>query len=139
MHSSILSINIWSFSFFIGNSFVLSLSIRKIAFSSYLFANSNSFLLILSMLWLNDFFVFIWSLLLLSAFALSLSLFNVYCILNLYCSSRSNYRICLLLSCLIVVKCKRFLWSIRIVNFNNFFMYTFHDSRKTTIASSFLS
>jgi len=138
MHSSILSIDIWSFSFFIGNSFVSSLSIRNVAFSSYLFANNDSFLLILSMLWLNNFFVFIWSLLLLSAFALSLSLLNIYCILNLYCSSYFNYRICLLLSCLIVMKCRRFLWSIRIVSFNNSFVYILHDFKKTTIANSFL-
>ncbi len=38
------------FLFFIENSFLLSLNIRKIAFNSYLFANNNSSLLILSML-----------------------------------------------------------------------------------------
>jgi hypothetical protein len=139
IYSSILSIDIWSFSFFIGNSFLSSLSIRKIAFSSYLLINSDSSLLTLSMLWLNDFFVFIWSLLLLSASTLSLSLFKIYCILNLYCSSRSNYRTCLLLSCLIVIKCTRFLWFVRIVSFNNSSMYILHNFKKTTIASSFLS
>jgi len=36
--------------FFIENSFLFSLNIYKITFSSYLFANNNSFLLILSML-----------------------------------------------------------------------------------------
>ncbi len=139
MHSSILSIDIWSFPFFTRNSFVLSLSIRKITFSSYLFVNNDSSLLTLSMLWLNDFFVFIWSFLLLSAFALPLSLPNVYCILNLYCSSRFDYRICLLLSYLVVVKCKRFLWFVRIVSFDNSSMYTLYNFKETTIASSFLS
>ena len=139
IHSSILSIDIWSFSFSIGNSSLSSLSIRKVAFSSYLLTNSDSSSLILSMLWLNDFFVFIWSFLLLSAFALSFSLSRVYCILNLYCSSCSNHRTCLLLSCLIVIKCTRFLWFVRIVSFDNSSMYTLHNSRETTIANSFLS
>jgi len=138
IHSLILLINIWSFSFFTRNSFVSSLSIRNVAFSLCLFVNSNSFLLILSILWLNDFFVLMWSFLLLSASTLSLSLSSVYYILNLYCLSCSNYRICLLLSYLIIVKCKRFLWSIRIVSFSDSSMYTLHNSRKTTIASSFL-
>ncbi len=38
------------FFFFIKNSSLLSLNIRKVAFSSYLFINNDSFLLILSIL-----------------------------------------------------------------------------------------
>jgi len=38
------------FFFFIGNSFLLSLSIFKVVFSSYLFVKSDLFLLTLSML-----------------------------------------------------------------------------------------
>ena len=138
IHSSILSINIWSFPFSIRNSSISFRSICSVTFSSCLFANNDSFLLTLSMLWLNDSFVFIWSLLLLSASTLSLFLPRVYYILNLYYSSLSNHRTCLLLSYLIIVKCTRFLWSIRIVSSNDSFVYTLYDFKKTTIASSFL-
>ena len=139
MYSSILLINIWSFLFLIKNSSNSSLRIRKVAFSSCLLINSDSSLLILSILWLNDFFVFIWSLRLLSASALSFSFSKIYSILNLYCSSFSNYCTCLLLSFFVVMKCNKFLWFVRIVSFDASSVYTFHVLRAATIASSFLS
>ncbi len=139
IHSSILLINIWSFLFLIENFSDLSLRIRKIVFSLCLLIDNDSLLLILSMLWLNNFFVLIWSLRLLSASALPFSFSKIYSILNLYCSNFLNYRTCLLLSSFVVIKCNKFLWSVRMINFDASSVYTLHALRAATIASSFLS
>jgi hypothetical protein len=139
IHSSILLISIWSFLFSIKNFFNLSLRICKIVFSSCLLIDSDSSLLILSILWLNDFFVFIWLLRLLSASALSFSFSKIYSILILYCFNFLDHRTCLLLSSFVVMKCNKFLWSIRIVSSDASSIYTLYALRTATIASSFLS
>ena len=71
IHSLIWSFDIWSFSFSIRNYFWSSLIIFRIAFNSCSFVDSDSFLLIFRMLWLNIFLIFIWSHFLFNAFVLS--------------------------------------------------------------------
>ena len=139
MISSILSSDMWSRSFSIEYCFCSSLNIRKIALSSCLLADSDSFLLIFRILWLKTFLVFIWSLLRLSASALSFFFSEVYRIVNLYYSSNFDHRICRLLSCFVVIKCKRFLWFVNIVSSDASSAYTLHCFKKATIANNFLS
>ena len=139
IHSSILLSGICSFPISIGNCLSSSLSILSVAFNFFTFADSKPSLLTLSMLWSNNFFHFIWSLCLLSASALPFSFPGVYTIVNLYCPNSSNHRTCHRLSCLVVVNCNRFLWSVRIVNCGAPSAYTLQVSNETTMARSFLS
>ena len=137
--SSILFANIWNFFFFIEYCFLSSLIIRNIAHIFCLFVDNDSSWLILKILWSKIYFVFIWSLRLLNAFALSFSLSSVYCIVNLYCSKNFDHYICRLFNCFVVIKCKRFLWFVKIVNFDAFSTYIFHVFKNIIIASNFLS
>ena len=109
IHSSILFSDICSFSCTTEYSFLSSLMILNVMFNSCLFAESDSSLLTLRMLYLNIFLIFMWLLLLLSASALSLFFSDVYRILNLYCFSNSDYWTCCQFNCFIVVNWSRFL------------------------------
>ena len=72
MHLLILSFSICSFSCTTEYSFLSSLIILNVVFNSCLFAESNSLLLILRILYLNIFLIFMWLLLLFSTSALLL-------------------------------------------------------------------
>ena len=109
MHSLILSSNICSFSCTTEYSFLSSLMILNVAFNSCLFIKSDPSLLTLRILCLNIFLIFMWSLLLLRASALLLFFSDVYRILNLYCSSNSDYQTCHQFNYFIVVNWSRFL------------------------------
>ena len=138
IHSLILLSGICNFPVSIGNCLSSSLSILSVAFNSFTFADSKLSLLILSMLWSNNSFDFIWLLCLLSASALPFFFPGVYTILNFYCPNSSNHWTCRRLSCLVVVNCNMFLWSVKIVNYGAFLAYTFQVSNETTMAKSSL-
>ena len=74
----------------------------------------------------------------LKASALLLSFLGIYIILNLYCSSFSNYYTCLLISSLVVVNNVRFLQFKSIVRFKQLSAQILQCLRHATIASSSL-
>ena len=133
----ILFFDIYSFFFTIEYCFLSFLKILSVMLILLMLIDSDLFFL--NMLWLKICLFFMWSFCLFNAFVLLLFFSNVYCILNLYCFKNFNYLICFLFSCLIVMKCNRFLWFIRIVNFEIFFAYILQFSRAITMINSFLS
>ena len=137
IHSSILLSGICSFPISIGNYLPSSLSILSVVFNPFTFVDSKPSLLTLSMLWSNNSFDFMWSLRLLSASGLPFSFPGMYTILNLYCPNSSDHWTCRRLSCLVVVNCNRFLWSVKIVSCGASSAYTLQVSNKTTMARIF--
>ena len=110
MYSSILSFDICNFSWTIENCSWLFRIILRVVLTSCWFANNVSSLLIFNMLWLNISFEFIWLIRRFKAFARSFFFFEVYWILNLYCSRSFDHRTCRRFNCFVVMNWNKFLW-----------------------------
>ena len=116
MYSSILSFDICNFSWTIENCSWLFRIILSVVLTSQQFANKISLLLILNMLWSNISLDFMWCVRRLKAFTRSFSFFEIYWILNLYCSKSFDHRTCRRFNYLIIINYVKFLWFVLMIS-----------------------